>query len=71
MGSIINGPSGPGPRFFIGHFQRRIDHYTWLSCENDISEEVKSHRSNVISRLFVVPQTNFEQLIPLHLSYMQ
>ena len=53
MGSIIHGPSGPGPRFFIEelrHFQRCI------ACKTDISEEVRSHRSNVISRLLVVPR---------------
>ena len=43
-------------RFFIvGLFQRGIGHYTWLACKTDISKEVKSHQSNVISRLFVVP----------------
>ena len=39
--------------FLIGHFQRGIGHYTWLACKTDISEEVRSHQSNVISRLFV------------------
>ena len=46
MGSKIDGPSGPRPRFFIvglGHFQRGIGHYTWLACKTDISEEVRSH----------------------------
>ena len=59
MGSKIDGPSGPRPRFFIvghSHFQRGIGHYTWLACKTDISEEVRSHQSNVISRLFVVPR---------------
>ena len=61
MGSKIDGPSG--------HFQRGIGHYTWLACKTDISEEVRSHQSNVISRLFVSldhPQTNSGPLIPLH-----
>ena len=59
MGSIIHGLSGPGPRFFLvglGHFQRGICHYTWLACKTDISEEVRSHRSHVIARPFVVPR---------------
>ena len=59
MGSKIDGPSGPRPRFFIvrlSHFQRGIGHYTWLACKTDISEEVRSHQSNVISRLFVAPR---------------
>ena len=59
MGSKIDGPSGPRSRFFIvglSHFQRCIGHYTWLACKTDISEEVKSHQSNVISRVFVVPR---------------
>ena len=59
MGSIIHGPSGPGPRFFIvglSHFQHGISHYTWLAWKSDISEEVRSHRSNVISPRFVVPR---------------
>ena len=46
MGSKIDGPSGPRPRFFIvglSHFQRGIGHYTWLACKTDISEEVRSH----------------------------
>ena len=58
MGSKIDGPSGPRPRFLIvglRHFQRVIGHYTWLACKTDISEEVRSHQSNVISRLFLVP----------------
>ena len=58
MGSKIDGPSGPRPRFFLvghGNFQRGIGHYTWLGCKSDISEEVRSHQSNVLSRLFVVP----------------
>ena len=58
MGSKIDGPSGPRPRFFIvwlSHFQRGIGHYTWLACKTDISEEVRCHQSNVISRLLVVP----------------
>ena len=58
MGSKSDGPSGPRPRFFIvglSHFQRGIGHYTWLACKTDISEEVRSHQSNVISRFFVVP----------------
>ena len=58
MGSKIDGPSGPRPRFFIvglSHSQRVIGHYTWLACKTDISEEGRSHQSNVISRLFVVP----------------
>ena len=57
MGSKINGPSGPRSRFFIigfSHFQRGIGHYTWLAWKIDISEEVRSHRSNVITRLFLV-----------------
>ena len=36
MGSIIHGPSGPGPKYFIvglGHFQRGIGHYTLLACK--------------------------------------
>ena len=59
MGSKIDGPSGLRPRFYIvglRHFQRGIGHYTWLACKTDISEEVRSHQSNVISRLFVVPR---------------
>ena len=59
MGSNIDGPSGPRPRFFIvglSHFQRGIGHYTWLACKTDISEEVRDHRSDVISWLFVVPR---------------
>ena len=59
MGSKIDGPSSPRPRFFIvglGHFQRGIGYYTWLACKTDISEEVRSHQSNAISRLFVVPR---------------
>ena len=59
MGSKIDDPSGPRPRFFIVghcHFQRGIGHYTWLAWKTDISEEVRSHQSNVISRLFVVPR---------------
>ena len=58
MGSKIDGLSGRRPRFFIvelGHFQRGICHYTWLARKTDISEEVRGHQSNVISRLFVVP----------------
>ena len=39
----------------LRHFQRGIGHYTWLAWKTDISEEVRSHQSNVISRLFVVP----------------
>ena len=39
----------------LGHFQRGFGHYTWLACKTDISEEVRGHQSNVISRLFVVP----------------
>ena len=39
----------------LSHFQRGIGHYTWLACKTDISEEVRSDQSNVISRLFVVP----------------
>ena len=45
-------------RFFIvglSHFQRVMGYYTWLAYKTDISEEVRSHQSNVISRLFVVP----------------
>ena len=38
------------------HYQRGISHYTWLACKTDISEEVRSHQSNVISRRFVVPR---------------
>ena len=44
MGSKIDGPSGPRPRFFLvghGNFQRGIGHYTWLGCKSDISEEVR------------------------------
>ena len=58
MGSKFDGPSGPRPRFFIvglSHFQRGIGPYTWLACKTDISEEVRNHRSDVISWLFVVP----------------
>ena len=58
MGSKFDGPSGPISRFFIvglSHFQRGIGHYTWLACKTDISQEVRGHQSNVISRLFVVP----------------
>ena len=58
MGSKIDGLSGRRPRFFIvglGHFQRGIGHYTWLARKTDISEIVRRHQSNVISRLFVVP----------------
>ena len=53
MGSKIDGPSGPRPRFFIiglRHFQRGIGYYTWLACKTDISEEVRSHQSNVTKR---------------------
>ena len=39
----------------LSHFQRCIGHYTWLACKTDISEKVRGHQSNVISRLFVVP----------------
>ena len=59
MGSKIDGPSGPRPRFFIvglSHFQRGIGHYTWLAWKIVISEEVRNHRSDVISWLFVVPR---------------
>ena len=59
MGSKIDGPSGPRPRFFIvglSHFQRGIGPYTWLACKTDISEEVRNHWSDVISWLFVVPR---------------
>ena len=38
------------------YFQRVIGHYTMLACKTDISEEVRSHQSKVISRLFVVPR---------------
>ena len=59
MGSKIYGPSGPRLPFFIvglSHFQRGIGHYIQgLACKTDISEEGRSHQSNVISRLFVVP----------------
>ena len=58
MVSKIDGPSGPRPRFFIvglSHFQRGFGHYTWPACKTAISEEVRSHQSNVISRLFVIP----------------
>ena len=58
MGSKFDGPSGPRPRFFIvelGQFQRGIGYYTWLARKTDISEEVRGHQSDVISRLFVVP----------------
>ena len=36
-------------------------HYTWLACKTNISEEVRNHRSDVISRLFVVlrPHTHY------------
>ena len=37
------------------HFQSGFGHYTWLACKTDISEEVRGHQSNVITRLFVVP----------------
>ena len=59
MGSKFDGPSGPRSRFFIvglSHFQRGIGPYTWLACKTDISEEVRNHRSDVISWLFVVPR---------------
>ena len=52
MGSEIDGPGGPRTRFFmvgISHFQRGIGHYAWLACKTDISEEVRNHRSDVIS----------------------
>ena len=39
-------------------------HYTWLACKTDISEEVRNHRSDVISRLFVVPRPH--RLFPDH-----
>ena len=52
MGSKIDGPSGPRPRFFIVGLG--IGQYTQLICKTDISEEVGSHQSSVISRLFVV-----------------
>ena len=56
MGSKIDGPSGPRPRsIFHRLFQRVMGYYTWLAYKTDISEEVRSHQSNVISRLFVVP----------------
>ena len=59
MGSKFDGSSGPRSRFFIvglRHFQRGIGPYTWLACKTDISEEVRNHRSHVISWLFVVPR---------------
>ena len=59
MGSKFDGPSGPRSRFVIVglcHFQRGIGPYTWLACKTDISEEVRNHRSDVISWLFVVPR---------------
>ena len=67
----------PDHGFFIvglSHFQCVIGHYTWLACKTDISEEVKSHQSNVISRLLWSlehPQTNSGPLIPLHSNYIQ
>ena len=39
----------------LRHFQRSIGYYTCLACKIDISEEVRGHQSNVISRLFGVP----------------
>ena len=65
MRSKFDGPIGPRPRFFIvglSHFQRGIGHYTWLSCKTDISEEVRGHQSNVISRRFVNPITPWSLL---------
>ena len=47
IGSIFYGPSGPGPRFFIVRL-KVIFNVEWLACKSDISEEVRSHRSNVI-----------------------
>ena len=59
MGFKVAGPSGPKPRILIvglSHFQRDIGHYKWLACKASISEEVRSHQSKVISRLFMVPR---------------
>ena len=52
MGSKIDGPSGPRPRFFLVGLD--IGQYTQLVCKTDISEEVRGHQFSVISRLFVV-----------------
>ena len=37
--------------------------YTWLYWKTDISEEMRNHRSDVISRLFVVPRPHTHTLI--------
>ena len=64
MASKIDGPSGPRPRFFIVVLKSFSAWYWPLymaSMQTDISEEVRSHQSNVISRFFLVldhPQTN-------------
>ena len=71
MGSKIDYPSGPTRRFFIvglGHFQPGMGQYTWLACKTDISEDVRSHQSNAISRLFFCPWTT-HRLIPDHWFY--
>ena len=69
MGSKLDGPSGPRSRFFIvglSHFQRGIGPYTWLACKTDISEEVRNHRSDVISWLFVVPRLHTHSFSTTH-----
>ena len=57
MGSKIDGPSGPRPRFSIvgQSFSAWYGPLYMASIQTDISEDVRSHQSNVISRLFVVP----------------
>ena len=54
MGSISNASSGPRPKIF--YIRTVIFNVVWLAYKTDISEEVRSRRSYVISRLFVVPR---------------
>ena len=69
MGSKFDGPSGTRSRFCIvglSHFQRGIGPYTWLACKTDISEEVRNHRSDVISWLFVVARLHTHSFSTIH-----
>ena len=69
MGSKFDGPSGTRSRFCIvglSHFPRGIGPYTWLACKTDISEEVRNHRSDVISWLFVVPWLHTHKFSTTH-----
>ena len=50
----------------FSHFQRGIGPYTWLACKTDISEEVRNHRSDVISWLFVVPRLHTHSFSTTH-----